>query len=50
MALHNHPGASELSLLEFNPRILEEAEDPNNPILERRAPSGRVIKGLEGHE
>ena len=25
----------ELSLLEFNQRILEEAQDPSNPILER---------------
>src|ERR1700723_4299847 len=25
----------ELSLLEFNERILEEAQDPSNPILER---------------
>jgi polyphosphate kinase len=25
----------ELSLLEFNERVLEEARDPTNPILER---------------
>ncbi|MBV8379009.1 MAG: RNA degradosome polyphosphate kinase, partial [Verrucomicrobia bacterium] len=25
----------ELSLLEFNERILEEAQDPSNPLLER---------------
>ena len=31
-ALYNN---RELSLLEFNERILEEAQDPSNPILER---------------